>query len=171
MRPFTAPLRWEGVVSLERDLAAACLDGSSQIRHVAMGDEPLTKWVGRIKGWASRRTVVVLAPPALADGRALAAALAGVPCVLMHQSLDASSVDSPAEFRLGAWARQDKHRVAGAWLREQACPAALHVGSQPPLLDIPHISVSGADQAVAAPSCSRLAVNSIAASAPRSTLG
>ena len=148
MRPFAAPLHWDGVVALERDLAAACLDGSSQIRHVAMGEEPLTKWVGRIKGWASRRTVVVLAPPALADGRALAAALAGVPCVLMHQSLDASSVDSPAEFRLGAWTRQDKHRIAGAWLREQDCPAALHVGSQPPLLDIPHVSVSGADQAV-----------------------
>lgn len=146
IRRFAAPLDWAGVMALERDLAAACLHGFGSIRHVAMGDQPVSKWAERIKGFARRSTVVVIAPPSLADGRALADALVGVRCVVMHQSLAPTSLDSPTEFRLGAWTRQDKHRVAAAWLREQGCPAVLHVGTQPPLIDVPHAGVSGADQ-------------------------
>jgi hypothetical protein len=141
LNPFEAPLPWSEVCRLERDLALEALAGAAGVRFIQGSTSDVDGVVRRLRRIARQSTLAVLTPPSVKEARELMDSLSHVDCVAFHQSLEPTRRSIGREFRLGAWSRLDKHRAALAWLGEQRPPAALHVGVEPPLIDVAHLRV------------------------------
>jgi len=141
MNRFEEPLPWPEVRQLERDLALGALAATRGIQFLQASATDIVGLVRKLQKLPRRSTLVVLTPHGLRESKALMEGMRGVDCVAFHQSLEPCRNKPVREFRLGAWSRIDKHRVAEAWMKRKGMGSTLHIGDEPPLFDVPHLTI------------------------------
>ena len=140
LETFDAPVPMDRLRFIESELArfaiaeaardgipGRCRVSFGQLRFASIDDA-----VAEIRDRCRGGVVVVLTPSDLAIGRALSAATAAMPCILLHQNLDPASAEHPLAFRLGVGDREHKASAAVALLAIRRCGGAVFVGASAP---------------------------------------